>query len=118
MVGRKQVIHQAVPDGGGKGSSGSLPESRMLALALSSDTSPNHTASPCLPGKLLEAQGRRRMDAPVCVHRTPPIKATGEEQRVLWIRKLPIWEPVTSTEKEPEGTAVARLCTPPQVKGA
>lgn len=66
MVGRKQVIHQAVPDGGGKGSSGSLPESRMLALARSSDTSPNHTASPCLPGKLLEARGRRRMDARPC----------------------------------------------------
>lgn len=31
MVRRKQVIHQAVPDGSGKGSSGSLPEPRMLS---------------------------------------------------------------------------------------
>lgn len=76
---------------------------------------PGSTAPPCLPRKLLEAQGRRRMDAHMGVYRTPPIKATWEERRVLWIRKLPIWELVTSTEKEPQWL---RLCTPPQVKGA
>lgn len=61
---------------------------------------PGSTASPCLPRKLREARGRRRMDAPVGVYRGLAREGC-LEQRTLRIQKLPIWEPATLTKKEP-----------------
>lgn len=57
---------------------------------------PRQLSIPPLAKEASGGRGRRSKDAHVGVCRPAPQRAAWGEQRVLWFRKLPIWERVTS----------------------